>query len=90
MITAPGRHPSTTQVLRWFDQPHNPPTTLEDELTAEYAYVAGRLVEMLPDSPELTIALRHLLDSQDAAKRAAIAANDPAGKPGPRPAVVSF
>jgi hypothetical protein len=65
-----GRHPSTLQLLRYFAFAH-----LAGPLrsTSEpFAYLADGLVVALPDSPELTAALRKLVESKDCAVRAQV------------------
>lgn len=64
-------HPSTTAILRYFEYAHLPPR-LRDvsnpfcELAHELARNEGL------DGPELTVALRKLLEAKDAAVRAAL------------------
>lgn len=57
-------------MLRWFDYDHLP-----DELkavSAPFATLAGTIVATLKPSAERTVALRKLLESKDAAVRAAL------------------
>ena len=70
----PDRHPATTGLLRWFEYQHLPPH-LQDVSVAFYK-LAYELVLRLPDGPELTTALRKLLESKDCAVRARIEADD--------------
>jgi ferritin-like protein len=69
-----GRHPSVTGLLRWFDFGHLP-EVLQDA-SEPFADLAALLVERLPDSAELTTALRKLLEAKDCAVRATIEANE--------------
>lgn len=69
-----GRHPSTTGLLRWFEYGHLPPPLAA--VSQRFAVLADELVTLLPDSPELTVALRKLLEGKDAAVRAAIEAGE--------------
>ena len=57
-------------MLRWFEFDHLP----EDirDVSEEFCVLANRLVLMVPRSPERTVALRKLLESKDAAVRAAL------------------
>jgi hypothetical protein len=61
------------QLARWFEFEHLPAGGPRD-ISRHCAGLAARLVEMLPDGPELTAGLRHLLEAKDCAVRAAIAA----------------
>lgn len=71
-----GRHESTRQVARWFEYGHLPPAAASgSELCAD---LATQMVELLPDSPELTAGLRKLLEAKDCFVRAAIAAAEQA------------
>jgi len=74
-IAADGRHPSTRQIARWFDW--------EDlrlgkprDVSMSCGQLAQDMVDELPDSPELTAGLRHLLEAKDCFVRAAIAAQE--------------
>ena len=61
---------STPPILRYFKFDHLP-----DDLkavSAPFADLANRLVAALPPGPELSVALRKLLESKDAAVRAAL------------------
>ncbi|HET9893687.1 MAG TPA: hypothetical protein VFQ44_01890 [Streptosporangiaceae bacterium] len=64
------RHPSTQQVMKYFTFGHLPNHLAE--VSAEFHALAHRLLELLPDGPELTVALRKLLESKDAAVRTAV------------------
>lgn len=62
------RHPSTVQLLGYFDYRHLTHTQLR-VVSAKFHNLAMDLVAVLPDGPELTVALRKLLESKDAAVR---------------------
>ena len=69
-IDATDRHPSVQQIARYFDYEH---------LTGDLRAVSGacesladELLTMLPDSPELTVGLRKLLEAKDCFVRAAL------------------
>ncbi len=66
------RHTSTLQVLRWFEFAHLPDP--QANLSRSCAVLAERMVNDLPDSPELTAGLRKLLEAKDCFVRASIAA----------------
>lgn len=65
------RHPSTEQMLRYFDHRHLGPGRPK-RVSSKFQGLARELVEMLPDGPELTVALRKLLESKDSAVRHAV------------------
>jgi hypothetical protein len=68
------RHPGTVALLRWFEFGHLPP---ELGAVSRILYdAAHQLVDRLGDGPELTTALRKLLEGKDAAVRQAIADRD--------------
>ena len=69
-----GRHPSTVKLLRWFDFGHLPPHL--QAASEPFADLAMHLVDTLPDSAELTVALRKILEAKDCAVRATIEANE--------------
>lgn len=66
------RHPSTLQVLRWFEYEHLPYGPPRD-VSRKFAHLARRLPLYLADGPELTACLRKLLEAKDCAVRQAIA-----------------
>ena len=75
-LEAPGRHPATQQLARWFTFDH-----LRDDLrppSRACADLAQEMIGTLPDGPELSAGLRHLLEAKDAFVRAAITKDDPA------------
>ncbi|MFE9296604.1 hypothetical protein [Streptomyces niveus] len=62
--------PVTPPILRYFKYGHLPP--LLAAVAAPFADLATSLVGALPPGPELSVALRKLLESKDAAVRAAL------------------
>lgn len=58
-------------ILRYFAGDHLPDGPLA-ETSRLFRVVAQQIVETLPRSPERTVALRKLLESKDAAVRAAL------------------
>jgi len=69
-----GRHPGTVQLARWFAHDHLPQHLAE--ISSPFCVLADRMVEALPDGPELSAGLRKLLEAKDCMVRAAIAARD--------------
>lgn len=70
MALQEGRHPSVSAITKYFEFGHLP-----DDLAAvssECADVATRMLQMLPDSAELTAGLRKLLEAKDCFVRAAV------------------
>lgn len=67
-------HPQVRALMRWFDHAHLPPSL--QAVVSYYRATAVQLVHHVgaAGGPELTVALRKLLESKDAAVRAAIAA----------------
>lgn len=64
------RHPSVVAVLAHFTYEHLPPKL--QEISRPFAELAHELVKAVDDDPQLTIALQKLLESKDAAVRAAL------------------
>jgi hypothetical protein len=64
------RHPATAGILRYFDFGHLPDRLQEISRIAHDA--AHEVVDLVPDSPELTAGLRHLLEAKDCFVRAAL------------------
>lgn len=62
-------HPSIAHLIPFFNYSHLPPHL--SQVSKPFCDLAFRLIEMLPENPETTIALRKLLESKDAAVRAA-------------------
>lgn len=61
----------TVHIARLFEFGHLTHTAARDVSEAYHHFAAG-LIEVVPDGPELTVALRMLLSSKDAAVRAVI------------------
>ncbi|MET9142459.1 hypothetical protein [Streptomyces sp. NPDC004042] len=62
--------PTPTPILRYFEFGHLPAPLRT--VSAPFSELAHQLVESLPAGPERTVALRKLLESKDAAVRAAL------------------
>jgi hypothetical protein len=75
-MTETTRHPATTQLLRWFEFDHLRPGLRE--ISEAFHDLAHNLADdpLIEQGPELTTALRKLLEAKDCAVRAAIAAAD--------------
>lgn len=71
----PHRHVSVGAVAKWFAYEHLPEGAPRDA-SHICATAAAQLLQILPDSPSLTVALRHLLVAKDEAVRAALDATD--------------
>lgn len=65
-----GRHPGTVHILRYFTYDHLPERLRDISKPAHD--LAHRMVDGLPDSPELTVGLRKLLEAKDAFVRAGL------------------
>lgn len=63
-------HPAIAGLLRWFGYGHLP-AHLQD-VSKPFSDLAHNLADTLDSSAELTVALRKLLESKDAAVRAAL------------------
>lgn len=70
MLDSGGRHPSTVQILRFFTYGHLPDQL--QPISRACALLALDMVERLPDSPELTVGLRKLLEAKDAFVRSTL------------------
>lgn len=68
--TTAGRHPSTVGVVNYFAYA-DLPARLQD-VSAPFAHLAQTLLTFLSDSPELTVALRKLIEAKDCAVRAMV------------------
>lgn len=74
------RHPSTTAVYRWFDYEHL--TKARPREVSMYLHDTARIMlEILPDSQELTAGLRKLLEAKDCFVRAAVELGDDVADP---------
>jgi len=82
----PGQHPSTLAILRYFRWEHLPPHL--QGVSRPFADLAHRLAGTLPAGDERDEALRKLLESKDAAVRAALPPDD--GPTGGEPALPVF
>lgn len=67
---AKDRHTATKHVVQYFAWSHLPPHL--GAVSSAFGLLALNLLLLLPDGPELTVALRHLLEAKDAAVRAAL------------------
>lgn len=63
-------HPAVAQVLRHFRFRHLPEPL--QSVSTKFAALAHELAELAPDSPEMTVALRKLMESKDCAVRAVL------------------
>ncbi len=68
-MSAP-RHPGTTHLLSLFAYDHLPPAL--QLVSRQFAALADTLVTNLNDGPELTTALRKLVEAKDCAVRQAV------------------
>lgn len=64
------RHPATQHIARYFEYAHLP-TDLR-LVSKEFSLLAEKMIEMLPDGPELTAGLRKILEAKDCCVRAAL------------------
>ena len=74
MMNVEGRHPGTVHVAQFFTYDHLPEPLRQ--VSEECAHLAASMVEQLPDSPELVVGLRKLLEAKDAFVRTAVAAKE--------------
>jgi hypothetical protein len=70
------RHPATRQVARWLTPNPSLPAGAPATVAAVMRDTRDRLLELVGDGPEFTVALRHLVYAKDAAVRQAIADGD--------------
>lgn len=77
LIYTDDRHPSTQQIARWFNFEHLEAESLARKASATVSDTARKMIENLPDSPELLAGLRKLLEAKDCFVRAAIVAAEP-------------
>jgi hypothetical protein len=68
------RHASVGGVIRHFRYEHLATGPLR-ELSRRFAHTAADVADALPDSPELTVCLRKLLEAKDCAVRALVDAD---------------
>lgn len=64
------RHPGTLKLRGYFTYGHLPEHL--QRVSRPFAELADTVTELLPDSPELTVCLRKLLEAKDCAVRAAL------------------
>ena len=64
------RHPAVQKLHGYFAYDHLPPKL--QRVSRHFAISADLLLKWLPDSPELTVALRKLLEAKDCAVRCAL------------------
>lgn len=64
------RHPEIERLYGYFEYSHLPPRL--QNVSGHFAVMADVLLDILPDSPELTVCLRKLLEAKDCAVRAAL------------------
>lgn len=71
------RHPEIRRLHGYFDYGHLP----EDlqKVSRHFAVMVDVLLQLLPDSPELTVCLRKALEAKDCAVRAALGMRDSDG-----------
>ncbi len=67
-------------LLRWFEFAHLPPSL--QLVSRQFSVLALSICQSLPPCAERTVALRTLLESKDAAVRAAIQGSEPSVGPG--------
>jgi hypothetical protein len=67
------RHPDTVHVAQFFEHKHLPPHLAA--VAEPCADLAEQMILTLPDSPELVVGLRKLLEAKDAFVRTVVAAN---------------
>lgn len=67
------RHPATQEKMRWLTPNPNLDPGLPATVSRMFFDVGVKLLGVLEDGPQLTIALQRLVDSKDAAVRQAIA-----------------
>lgn len=73
---APGRHPSVQEKMRWLVPNPNLPEHLRSIAEDFLDLAQGLLRQVTVDTPQLALALQHLVDAKDCAVRARIAADD--------------
>ncbi|MEU0659637.1 hypothetical protein [Streptomyces lavendulocolor] len=64
------RHPSTASLLRYFDYDHLPANLAE--VSSPFHALAHKMVDDLPEGPEVSAGLRKLLEAKDCMVRAAL------------------
>ncbi|MGN6161123.1 MAG: hypothetical protein ACTHOG_05400 [Marmoricola sp.] len=67
------RDASVQAIARWFRTDHLPEEALHHDVAREFQRFVLRILNMIDgDSPEMTVALRKLLEAKDAAVRATL------------------
>lgn len=64
------RHPGVQRLRSYFAYDHLPPKL--QRVSRYFAITADLLLQWLPDSPELTVCLRKLMEAKDCAVRCAL------------------
>lgn len=72
MIDVEGRHPGTQGLARWLTHNPNLPEGLPLDVALVVEHFAACMIDVLPDGPELSAGLRHLLEAKDALVRASL------------------
>jgi hypothetical protein len=67
-----GRHPSTLEKAQWFSFEHLPRHL--QPFSRETWHFAAYMIDHLPDGPQLTLGLQHLIDAKDCFVRQATTA----------------
>lgn len=70
VMDASDRHPGTAHIARYFDYAHLPEHL--QAVSKPCHDLAEQMLQVLSDGPELTVALRKLLEAKDAFVRAAL------------------
>ena len=73
----------TSPILRYFEWKHLPPRL--QHISERFVQLAHEIEAELPHGPEKSVALRKLLESKDAAVRAALDLDKPEPEPEPTP-----
>lgn len=79
-VNGESRHPSVTAITQYFKSDHLPDHLVE--IAGPCEELVEYMLENLPDSPEMTVGLRKLLEAKDCFVRARVSAvNDGQYKP---------
>lgn len=70
-IYAEGRHESVKHIAQYFEYEHLPEHL--QPISGDCASLAQKMLDNLPDSPELAVGLRKLMEAKDCFVRAALA-----------------
>lgn len=63
-------HPSVRSVLQFFEYAHLPENL--QKISKPFSQLAWQLAQDIPSNPELTVAMRKLLEAKDCAVRAVL------------------